>query len=550
MKNLKANNGVTIQGFIEYELVSTKDNIKRVYKNTITNAGKQLFLSKSAGDMLGGNPNMFGDTLVSQMFLKHGVKYGSNSYEGFTGRYGRSDRDITNVLLNLDENVLAGLGGGTSFINPWNGEFTENTHIVGYANTNINPVTDGKEGVPVDCKGEYLVDPFTLAKRWKYAEGVATGSINCIGMMPASVVKQYNGDGLKFSKLIDQVNFQATNYVGMSTGFLIPGVPGYTSNNEVLLNFERDGNSKWKYNIGTGEITAVPSTDNFWVYTGSNTCDMQYIDGYLYVLECSYSTSTQYIYLKVYDPANGMNEVKSLSLPYKNSGAEYKTSAKIFKYADSLYVSVISDFNPSATIALTKLIKLKLTNGIVSGTDGSVMSDFSSIGTLPSGLDLNRCMIGRYGENYVLFNMVKTYSNLNSTTPEEAALHGRKMVGYVFTNMENIGGSIIDMIPGLTPNEVLFSSGSYKGTLRVGFDYYNTSTPAYSLNYDMSDSNMVVMNNNNKDNNNSIFDRKKVGVYMTLDKWWTNIISFAKLNTPIEKTDTDILYVSYGYKIV
>jgi hypothetical protein len=59
------------------------------------------------------------------------------------------------------------------------------------------------------------------------------------------------------------------------------------------------------------------------------------------------------------------------------------------------------------------------------------------------------------------------------------------------------------------------------------------------------------MNNSANTNEYDItLNTQTKGVYLTLDKWWTNVLSFVKLNTPITKTATDIIYVSYGYKIV
>lgn len=40
------------------------------------------------------------------------------------------------------------------------------------------------------------------------------------------------------------------------------------------------------------------------------------------------------------------------------------------------------------------------------------------------------------------------------------------------------------------------------------------------------------------------------GVWLSMDGWSSNVLSFVKLNTPIEKGDDDIMYVSYGYKVV
>ena len=153
-----------------------------------------------------------------------------------------------------------------------------------------------------------------------------------------------------------------------------------------------------------------------------------------------------------------------------------------------------------------------------------------------------------YGDNYVLYNVAKVYDSQAASKAKTTP--GYKCIGYVFTDITDPFNTIVDMIPGITPNEVLFAAGGTKGTLRVGFDYSNVDV-YFGNYYDIAQGRKIVMNNSNQSNTTEITtDTRKDGVYLTLDKWWTNILSFVKLNTPIEKTDDDILYVSYGYKIV
>jgi hypothetical protein len=555
IKGLASKDGTHIQGFIEIEKINKKDHTREVYKNTITNAGKQFLLDKSAALMLGIGADTFGMTGCSNTIAKTGTNESSSK----AGRVSRSDRDITNVLLNLDENTLTGLGVSTSFINVFDEDMANAEKVIGYANNNIIATADDKEGTMDYCKGEYMVDPFTVCKRWKYAEGVATGTISAIAMMPAACIMGNDGDGLKFSKCIDKVNTQYTNFASLSDGFLIPGVPGYTGNNEILLNFNRDNNARWKYNIGTGEIESVPNTDNFFIPPLPNEyytmTDMQMIDNYLYVLYLSNlgGDSYTYVYVYVYDPANSMNQVAQFMCNGAKSG-EYPIKASVFKANGDIYVSTVS----KADVTITgggKLWKLNKSgsDGYASSA-GAAQTDFSLIGlTVPSGMNINQVGIGQYNGNYVMFNAVKYYDNISSSKSlVYGNRYGYKMVGYVFTDLSDPAGSIIDMIDGITPNEIMFAAGSNAGTLRVGYDKLNNYEPnVFGSVYDMVDDKHIVMNNSANTNEYDItLNTQTKGVYLTLDKWWTNVLSFVKLNTPITKTATDIIYVSYGYKIV
>lgn len=551
-KTLKKKDTLALRGFIEIEKINIKNHTREVYRNTITNAGKQFLLDKSASLMLGMAADVFGMTACSNTLTKLSVGSGT----AVAGRNARSDRDITNVLLNLDENVLTGLGASTTFINVFDDELESASKLIGYANNNVVPTGDTKEGNIDFSKGEYLVDPYTICKRWKYAEGIATGTINCVAMMPASCVKQNNGDGIKFSKCIDQINTQYTNYLSMSTGFLIPGIPGYTANNEILLNFNKDNNARWKYNIGTGEITSVPITDNFFIPTAadgwSDIVDMQYIDNYLYVLSLQVGSNNPVIHVDVYDPANAMNKVANFNCNTKSS-SEYEIKASIFKVGSTLYVSAISD-RVTTKATVSKLWSLNKSGGDGYASSASAaQTDFSSIGlTIPSGLDIRFTGLGSYNGNYILYNLVQMYDNVSAGKSNMSSSDlGYKMTGIVFTDLSDPIGSAVDMIDGINPNEIMFSAGSTAGTLRVGFDKFNSAGTNFGYCYDLVDDKHIIMNNTSNTNTSTVtVDTTKAGVYLSLDKWWTNVISFVKLNTPIVKAANDIIYVSYGYKIV
>lgn len=550
--NISNKEGTHLQGFIELERISTKDNIKEVYKNTITNGGKQFLLSKSAAAMLNMSADIFGNAVCSNLIVKNG----SSANSPISGRQARSDRDITFTFLNLPEEVLAGMGANTSFINIWNNDMTEADKVVGFANNNIITPAEGKEGIIDYCKGEYMVDPFTVCKRWKFSESQAVGQFNCIAMIPASVLKDNTGDGVKFSKCIDKVNTQYLNYVSMSTGFLIPGIPGYTANNEVLLDFVKDGISKWKYNIGTGEITQVADTDNFFIPTPIDNytiTDMQYIDNYLYVVEVLINNNNaKGPKVVVYDPSNNMAQVASFDCKGLTR-YEYEIKASIFKVGNDIYVSALGNTSSLSNSGGAKLWKLNKGSGGYATGSSTGKTDFTSIGlTLPAGMELGITGLGAYGSNYVLYRSVKLYNNISDSkaliTPN---MTGYKMVGYVFTDLANPVSSMIDMIPGICPNEVLFSTGGTSGTIRVGFDKFNTFEDRYGDVYDLEQAKQIVMNSNSPTNTETVTtSTMAAGVYLTLDKWWTNIISFVKLNTPINKTTADIIYGSYGYKIV
>lgn len=546
-KDAKATNGIKFEGFIEIEKINKKNHTRELYHNTITQAGKQFLLAQSAGKMLQMSGDIFGNVGCENNI----AIMGSDSY---SGRYARMKIDITNALLNLSSAELNALGTDTNCINVWDNNFTENTtKLIGYANSNIIPLDNNREGVVDFCKADYIADDFTVAKRWKYAEGVATGTINAIAMMPYACLMDFAGEGIKFSKCIDQVNPQYTLFGSMSTGFLIPGVNGYTANNEILLNFTKDSKSRWKYNIATGEITEVASTDPFFIPTPYSSYariqDMYYLDGYLYTLECQ--TNSDYnnnMYVQVFDTNNSMSRVTYFRVTDSTSNA-YVQRACFLHYNNKLYVSTVGGWSATnssyASYDAYKLWELTDSGSVGYYTAAATgQTDYSALGfTLPTGLSLRGCGLGMYGSNYVLW-VQSRYDGSNSTTASYS--NNYRLTGYVFSSLSSGMASLVKILTKVHKNEVFFSTAAYTGSLRIGYDYDGST--AYQQYVDNTASRQLVVNNSNTQGKQ--INTINTGCWLYLDGWDSNVFSFVQLTTPITKTANDIIYVSYGYKIV
>lgn len=549
---VSSGNGIKIQGFINIELINKKDKIKRTYKNTITTAGKQFLLSKSAGRMLSIAADTFGMMMASNVINKEG--FGNTGY-AYTNS--NANRSLTNVLLNLGA-AADSLTANSTLINVWDNNLAEASKLVGYANNNIVATQDGKEGTIDYCKGEYVIDANTVCERWKYPEGVATGTIDTIAMMPASMVKFNRGDGINIGKCIDRVNTQYTNFGSLSTGFLMPGVNGYTANDEILLNFSQDGVSKWKFNLTTGEVTQVKDTDKFFVLPMSVNpsisrpyyyiTDALVIGNYLYTLSLGQIGNSRPNII-VHDLNDNMNIVANFTCNYKSSNDIYH-NAKFLKLGNDLYVTTWATGTVTESNIPAKLWKLN-SNGTYFNSAGEYYVDFSSIGfNAPSGINLNYIGLGNYGSSYVMF-VGSNYTEYMSTTNIQSNIHGYKSVGYVFTDLNNPLGTVTDVICGVNPGSILFSAGSNKGMLRLGFDILAYQPFYFGSCYDYTECNKKVANNSDNGNmDNKYMTLSIKGVIYTPDKSWTNVISFVKLNSPIVKGDDDIMYVSYGYKVV
>lgn len=540
--------GLMLKGFVDIELVNTKDNTRRVLHNTITKAGKQLILDKAVGGLL-KTSDIHGLSFCSQLMAKNSYYSNVASYNNGSAYHNRSDVCLNNVLLSLDDSQLANLSTDTTFIDVKGDNLKIADKVLGYGSNNKIPLNNGKEAMNDFCKDEYMVIDNAIVNRWKYPEGVATGTINAIAMMPGMAVRDgFNGDGIKFSRCIDKGNFDYNNFASASTGFLIPGVPGYTANDEIMLNCNIDGVSRWKYNITTGAMTEVPSSDPFFVsekLNSRNVCDIQVFGQYLYVLyQGAYYEYELSLY--VYDINNGMNRVAALSM----SKGAYSRYNKLLKVGDDIYITIAKCIkDASITDNAMEAHKLTIgTNGYP--TSYKTLDDISSVYSKPNGIDF--CCIGNYGDKYIMYCPMFVSKNLATTLTEDTDTVMKYTCGYVFNSLDDIRGTITDMIPLVTRSEVAFSAGANSGTIKLGYDasVYNNSMADTYKHIDRSDGKVIAMTNSNNKNDALTYDLYNTGVFLTLNGWWSNVFSIVKLDTPIEKSDTDILYVTYGYKIV
>lgn len=542
IKKVSTDNGIKVEGFINIEIFNKKDHITRVYKNTITNCGKQFLLDKCAQQMLSMSADIFGNTLASGVITRKGTAQSSSNV---TGRVAYASRDITNVLLNLGEEVT--LNGATTHINVWDANYALADKLVGYANNNIVPTADGKEGAVDYTKGEYVIDPYTTAKRWKYAEGIASGTIDTIAMMPAASVKQPNGDGVRFMKCIDKINSQYINFASRSTGMLPPGISGYTANDEVLLNFNKDSKNRWKFNLTTGEMTEVASGDPFFVVlqtdSGHELVDIKKDGNYLYVLRLTaFDSSYTQVRVQVYDMSVTPTPTLVTTFTGNTSSQQYICNAKFLMVGSQMYITLMGTTN-SSTESPDKIYTLNKGSNPYWSSAGNVDNNFNAIGvTVPSGLNIRQICFGNYGSNYVMY----LYTPIADVSGEQI---GFKSKAYVFTSLTNLDPDVaIDCIFGMNPNSILWYAGSNGGVIQVGFDKMSSlnTTTGGGQSYDLYDA-VFQVNNNSIQVTNTL---GRDGIFISMDKWWTNAISFVRLQTPIVKGDSDIMYVSYGYKVV
>lgn len=522
-------NTFKVEGFIEVEVVNRKDHLRRVYKkhNTLTKAGAQMFFARSAGALLKMAGDAFGQTYC---------------FDSWTGRYQNvrysrnEDAPITNILANIDSAVASNMTDEATFLDVYNDQFSSNDKVIGYANINLTPDTDGKQGVVDYSKGEYVVDGYTRAMRWYYKQGVASGTFNCIGMAgkPIATSAYPKNSGCLFGKILDRVNRCYANYAANSTAFCPPGITGITDNDTILLNFNQDGISRWKYSISTGEVTEVPSTDTFWVpfnyYAshGGYVVDYFVDNGYLYILRMNSKNLANGSYtVAVYDIST-----QALVTTYsKTPSSGYINNCHFLRYNSNVYVTW--NTNEDNISRSTQTVRASKLNN--NGNYYNSMSDVSDIATalgitLPTGISNKLLSFGNYGQNYIVSI-------------------GEAMI--VTSSLSAIHANMIEQLPPLnmggTQAIVPFSAGSNIGFISIGCPNAGTYSTSIDGNFNTDAYWYTKMNS---PTTAYASDFRTSGVFLTLDGWWTSLLSFAILNTPITKGDDDEMYITYGYKVV
>lgn len=522
------NNNYKVEGFIEIELVNKKDNVRRVFKkhNTLTRGGAQMFFARSAGALL----KMAGDSF--------GQTYCFDSWTGRlnNARYSRNeDTPITNVLANIDPNVASSMTDAATFLDIYTDAFDNTDKVVGYANLNLSPDSDGKQGTVDYSKGEYVVDGYTRAMRWYYKQGVASGTFNCIGMLgkPLATSPYPVDNGCLFGKILDKVNRCYANYLNNSTAFCPPGIPGITDNDTILLNFNQDNISRWKYSISTGEVTEVPASDVFWVPFDSKASYGSIVDyfvegGYLYILYLSSKngSSSQYTVV-VYDTST-----QSIVTSYKRGGSGYLiNNCHFLKYNGNVYVTWNSSVKNIASSGQASRASKLNKSGAYYNSMSNVLDIEAELGiTLPTGLDKKIVSFGNYGSNYIV-----SIGDAMIVTSSLSAIHANMIEQLPPLNM---GGTKV-LVP--------FSAGSNLGFIGVGCPNSSTSSSSLQSNYATDGYWTTQMNSPTTAYVNNFLES---GIFLAMDGWWTSLLSFAVLNSPITKGDNDEMFITYGYKIV
>lgn len=500
-----------LEGFVDIELIDSltgKVKYKEKKHNSITPVGLKTFLASCIVPYLQNSAIVAGNREIVPIGFNHTLGAGS-LYTYNKDSYGL----ISPLLLNIDQTNGVKINS-ESFIDYLDDTlFISSDKLIGYGLNNISPSADNKEGTVEYPNSSTLLDDYTLAVRFKFPEGVATGDFNAVSMVP--IVDTSKNLSLYTTKNLIQVATNASP--SPSTPSLIcPAYCGDCSDDDLVgLNYTSDGLSGYTYNFSTGEIVNKEITQGI----SCSYCDLVsnwFIDvdgGYAY----SCYSNTGYCYINVYNISTA-TRVKSITI---NTG--YYTYIDLLNISGELYAVLVGNFGNSSSITelSTKVYKLSKGSYDYFSTYDTTELTLASLGvSVPDGafylVGSRRSDLSEYEVRGVKFSKYNVSPILGSS--------------YAFTSLSNIHNSII----GVRGNNNVGSGLPISKTNPKSRYFYTSS------NYDYR----VVGNNTAS----SASVNSNYGTSQFLNDAG-NALSIYLLSSSVSKGENDVLHLTYGFKV-
>ena len=475
--------------------------------NQITNAGLDLAFNRGLGSLLKAGADVFGQVYTYDSLM--------GSYRG--AQYHTLDSAIHVGLLNLG-NKQNGLNIGSSIANFYSEDFNSLDNVIGFAGINLTPASNGKEGQLGLSRGSLVPASWTRGMRWVFPVNVAGGTFDTLILTGRGILTTpYPVSNGEISSIcIDKVNTKDTNFVSLSNAYCPPGVTGVTGNNEILLNFNDGANSQWKFNMDTGEVTAVATGTPFFCPIEVGIDDWFIEGNYLYTVENTGATSSGTTQVHVWDITT-QSEVDTFNL--SGSTSTYGRHYKFLKYNDKVYVTVNSINQNSSSTRRCWTLNKGAGGQYTSATNGTSIQ--ATIGvTLPTGLPLSQVALGNFGSNYLVYI-------------GDAAM--------IVSSLENIQGTLLGVIPFVLPGMCGYTGNNSPGFLSIGAP---GATAAVSVD-EITDNNIGAhwFVGDLADEVSLYLE----GICWTPNGHWGTMTSYFKLSSPESKSDDNILTVDWYY---
>lgn len=481
------NDKVKAKGCIGLLIVNKDGSIayKDTFENFVSSAYKVNLLANSvslANQIPTGTP--YG-MLVSDLMYRECDSSGYLNYEG-------TDRIETCYALNLSNDLV--MTSATKFVNFYESNGALGDKIIAFANTK-RTTAEPKEGIIDFCDAVAMLDMQAATEVYKWDLEQGNGTFNWIVKAPGVKGNLYRG--FVNYKGIDKVNLFDSS-AALSTKYIIPGAGNITNNYEVLLEYTVGSNTRWIYNIQTGE-TRVADGIAASVTIPDDIVHEVVIGDYLYILRASKT---------LYTINTTTGSVVGSTAPWNGTlGYTKQQSSIIGFFVDSVGDLYVSDvYSNQATVR-------KVTLGTASVGSPINISSYSGIGGLPSGWNLGYVGIMSDSEHERYFVTEHTKGTI------------------ICTDLSNVTGTMI----GTLDTDV--RRGPYYNE-DIGYKYFRVGTGQRYPTY-------YVYNNTSRISLPYYY----AGIFLSDDDF-ANYISAYKLDTPKTKTNEQVMYIAYGYKFI
>lgn len=496
-------------GYVEIRMYDKYRNLLKVYRshNQITVACLDLAFNRGLGSLFKCGGDLFGQVYTLDSF---------NGVDNDGARYHTPDSTIHIGLLSLGTKKNS-LTKESSIANFYSEDFDSLDNVIGYAGVNVTPAGN-KEGKLIFSRGSAVAAANTREMGWEFPINVAGGTFDTVVLTSKKTLTTPYPveDGVVSYKCIDKVNVLDPNFVSKSTAYCPPGVIGVTSDTEILLNFDDGAGNRWKYNMTTGEVTAVPVGQPFFTPVDNNVDDWFIEDNYLYTVSKTGSSASSMVSqtIKVWDITT-QTQVDSFSA--SESSNSYTRHRKFFKHNGNVYLTMNSTHTSSSSTRRCWKLNKGSSGYYSSATAGSSIEATIGI-TLPSGLDVKQVALGNSGNNTIVYI---------------------GDAGVVVSDINNMAATLIDVIPLIRPGVIAFGSGSNMGFLSVGVPDGVNSMPSSKNTVSPTDSLWVLGTEN--------ISIAASGICLMTKGHWGTMTSYHVFNEPITKTDNLIMRAFWVY---
>lgn len=528
--------------------------------NMISNGGLAGVMGEAMRGLLGASQCPGGSYRTRTSMWGDVIAY-SKTTSGYymNKKIARKDRALSCALLGLNDNAYLDLDSRKGFLPLLASTGKVDSDKV-RALANLGAVAAAKVGVSEKMNDASIIDVSRVGNKFDFPGGTGTGNISGVAMIPASWEpdKVPYGGLLSFKRMDDF--YGMTDRITGATKAVAPGLDGlglavrmkYTTEDMVVSHI-RD--------LSTGELTDGSASDWYpddgfqafyddgtYIYAGkviTTAAIRPQIKRYLKSDKTSTNTydmplatdqmgNATFVWEAFYGcfELNGVTHMWVAGYDYQN-----QTNVAFVRNASG---NVYSRFTDKTTLATW----LSSNYGITMPSDW--ISDTSIFGILP----------GKLG-SYTYLRVLKSYESAPSAATKFYS------DAYVFSDGANVISSLVDLIPMLSNNDVIWTASGKIGVLEMGYagigkaetfvgnsstqntEGYTSGTFSVSDTNYAGESNYPVIIDNGTEYYAEAFNTD--GCWIAMNGMWSAWLSVKQLEEDVNKSESTDIKVEYDY---